>query len=137
MLSLRLKHLPQPLWERDDPPGHFREPKSNAPLWLGWDRRWLKAQHRQRWPHLNCEASEGTDGFGQCRSVLGRSEGGRRLVLESPLQLRRGERDASILLSHGCRVMTHKYRGSQQSSREVKPKFIDSTQGEPKNIYKP
>jgi hypothetical protein len=34
-------------------------------------------------------------------------------------------------------VMTHKYRGSQQSSREVKPKFIDSTQGKPKNIYKP
>jgi hypothetical protein len=30
--------------------------------------------------------------------------------------------------------MTHKYRGSQQSLREVKPKFIDSTQGEPKNI---
>jgi hypothetical protein len=24
-------------------------------------------------------------------------------------------------------MMTHKYRGSQQSSREVKPKFIDST----------
>jgi hypothetical protein len=35
------------------------------------------------------------------------------------------------------RVMTHKYRGSQQSSREVKPKFIDTTQGEPKNICKP
>jgi hypothetical protein len=34
-------------------------------------------------------------------------------------------------------VMTHKYRGSQQSSREVKPKFIDSTQGKPKDIYKP
>jgi hypothetical protein len=34
-------------------------------------------------------------------------------------------------------VMTHKYRGSQQSSREVKPKFIDSTQGEPKNICEP
>jgi hypothetical protein len=34
-------------------------------------------------------------------------------------------------------LMTHKYRGSQQSSREVKPKFIDLTQGEPKNIYKP
>ena len=34
-------------------------------------------------------------------------------------------------------LMTHKYRGSQQSSREVKPKFIDSTQGEPKNICKP
>jgi hypothetical protein len=34
-------------------------------------------------------------------------------------------------------LMTHKYRGSQQSSREVKPKFIDSTQGEPKNIYNP
>jgi hypothetical protein len=34
-------------------------------------------------------------------------------------------------------VMTHKYRGSQQSSREAKPKFIDSTQGDPKNIYKP
>jgi hypothetical protein len=32
-------------------------------------------------------------------------------------------------------MMTHKYRGSQQSSREVKPKFIDSTQGEPKNLY--
>ena len=37
---------------------------------------------------------------------------------------------------YGC-VMTHKYRGSQQSSREVKPKFIYSIQGEPKNIYKP
>jgi hypothetical protein len=35
------------------------------------------------------------------------------------------------------RLITHKYRRSQQSSREVKPKFIDSTQGEPKNIYKP
>jgi hypothetical protein len=34
-------------------------------------------------------------------------------------------------------LMNHKYRGSQQSSREVKPKFIDSTQEEPKNIYKP
>jgi hypothetical protein len=34
-------------------------------------------------------------------------------------------------------LMTHKYRGSQQSSREVKPKFIDSTQREPKNSYKP
>jgi hypothetical protein len=34
-------------------------------------------------------------------------------------------------------LMTHKYRGSQQSSREVKPKFIDSTQREPKDIYKP
>jgi hypothetical protein len=34
-------------------------------------------------------------------------------------------------------LMTHKYRGSQQSSREEKRKFIDSTQGEPKNIYKP
>ena len=36
-----------------------------------------------------------------------------------------------------CMLMTHKYRGSQQSLREVKPKFIDSTQGEPKDIYKP
>jgi hypothetical protein len=34
-------------------------------------------------------------------------------------------------------MMTHKYRGPQQSSREVLPKFIDSTQGEPKNICKP
>jgi hypothetical protein len=34
-------------------------------------------------------------------------------------------------------LMTHKYRRSQQSSREVLPKFIDSTQGEPKNICKP
>src|SRR4051812_46957769 len=33
-------------------------------------------------------------------------------------------------------LMTHKYRGSQQSSREVKPNFIDLTQGEPKNKYK-
>jgi hypothetical protein len=29
-------------------------------------------------------------------------------------------------------LMTHKYRGSQQSLREVKPKFIDLTQGQPK-----
>jgi len=36
-----------------------------------------------------------------------------------------------------CVVITHKYRGLQQSSREVKPKFIDSTQGETKNTYKP
>ena len=35
------------------------------------------------------------------------------------------------------KLMTHKYRGSQQSSREVKSKFIDSAQGEPKNIYEP
>jgi hypothetical protein len=34
-------------------------------------------------------------------------------------------------------LMTHKYRRSQQSSREVKPKFIDSTQEEQKNIYNP
>jgi hypothetical protein len=34
-------------------------------------------------------------------------------------------------------LMTHKYRGSRQSSRGVKPKFIDLTQGEPNNIYKP
>ena len=34
-------------------------------------------------------------------------------------------------------LMTHKYRVSQQSSREVKPKFIDSTQGDTKNTYKP
>jgi hypothetical protein len=37
----------------------------------------------------------------------------------------------------GPSLINHKYRGSQQSSREVKPKFIDSTQGEPKNTYKP
>jgi hypothetical protein len=37
----------------------------------------------------------------------------------------------------GGSLMIHKYRGSQQSSREVLPKFIDSTQGEPKNICKP
>jgi hypothetical protein len=43
----------------------------------------------------------------------------------------------SVLWSLRTTLMTHKYRGSQQSSREVKPKFIDSTQGEPKNIYKP
>jgi hypothetical protein len=40
-----------------------------------------------------------------------------------------------VLLS--CYLMNHKYRGSQQSSREGKSKFIDLTQGEPKNIYKP
>jgi hypothetical protein len=46
--------------------------------------------------------------------------------------------DHCALIGAGARdVMTHKYRGSKQSSREVKPKFIDSTQGEPKDIYKP
>jgi hypothetical protein len=45
---------------------------------------------------------------------------------------------ADAMLIHPIEsMMTHKYRGSQQSSREVKPKFIDSTQGEPKNTYKP
>jgi hypothetical protein len=48
-----------------------------------------------------------------------------------------GHNDKLWFLGVGCTMMTHKYRGSQQSSREVKPKFIDSTQGEPKNIYKP
>jgi hypothetical protein len=43
---------------------------------------------------------------------------------------------ATAGLLAGC-LMTHKYRGSQQSLREVKPKFIILTQGEPKNIYKP
>jgi hypothetical protein len=33
-------------------------------------------------------------------------------------------------------LMTHKYRRSQQSSSEVKFKFIDSTQGKLKNICK-
>jgi hypothetical protein len=52
-----------------------------------------------------------------------------------------------LLCQNGCQgvpfiaswgsLMTHKYRGSQQSSREVLRKFIDSTQGEPKNICKP
>jgi hypothetical protein len=44
---------------------------------------------------------------------------------------------ASAAVEERWRLMTHKYRGLQQSSREVKPKFIDSTQGEPKNICKP
>ena len=34
-------------------------------------------------------------------------------------------------------LMTHKCRGSQQSSRVNIAQFIDLTQGEPKNIYKP
>src|SRR4051794_38436127 len=33
-------------------------------------------------------------------------------------------------------LMTHKCRGSQQSSRVRITQFIDSTQGEPKDIYK-
>ncbi|KAK1633162.1 hypothetical protein QYE76_007477 [Lolium multiflorum] len=44
--------------------------------------------------------------------------------------------ELDMKISHG-RVITHKYRGSRQSSREVKPKFIDLTQGEVKNTYKP
>jgi hypothetical protein len=46
---------------------------------------------------------------------------------------------SSILVKRrpGRPVMTHKYRGSQQSSRELLPKFIDSTQGKPKIICKP
>jgi hypothetical protein len=53
------------------------------------------------------------------------------------LRPRAGGGDKVRALSRMTRaLMTHKYRGSQQSSREVKPKFIDSTQGEPKNIYK-
>jgi hypothetical protein len=31
VLSLRLQHLPQPLRERVDPPGHLREPEGNVP----------------------------------------------------------------------------------------------------------
>jgi hypothetical protein len=46
----------------------------------------------------------------------------------------RGITTGGLLHRH---VMTHKYRRSQQSSREVLPKFINSTQGEPKNICKP
>jgi hypothetical protein len=59
----------------------------------------------------------------------------------------KGTRPEEILMVAACgrgtgeerewAVMTHKYRGSQQSLREVLPKFIDSTQGEPKNICKP
>jgi hypothetical protein len=36
-LSLRLQHLPQPLWERADPPNDVREPEGDASLWLGWN----------------------------------------------------------------------------------------------------
>jgi hypothetical protein len=50
---------------------------------------------------------------------------------------RRGHLVPPGLPKHGGGLMTHKYRGSQQSSREVLPQFIDSTQGEPKNICKP
>jgi hypothetical protein len=51
---------------------------------------------------------------------------------------REGQKEATPIGAPRRRwVMTHKYRGSQQSSREVKPKFIDSTQGEPKDIDKP
>jgi hypothetical protein len=38
--------------------------------------------------------------------------------------IKSGDKSTSFFHSY---VMTHKYRGSQQSSREVKPKFIDST----------
>jgi hypothetical protein len=54
-----------------------------------------------------------------------------------------GQRRAALVVptcqvgSWPRRLMTHNYRGLQQSSREVKPKFIDSTQGRPKNICKP
>jgi hypothetical protein len=44
---------------------------------------------------------------------------------------------ATIIAKEYIGKLLDKYRGSQQSLREVKPKFIDSTQGEPKNIYKP
>jgi hypothetical protein len=52
-------------------------------------------------------------------------------------------RESAVLCSSSISIiildylMTYKYRGLQQSSREVKPKFINSTQGESKNIYKP
>ena len=37
----------------------------------------------------------------------------------------------------GRAYITHKYRGSQQFSRvSIQPKFIDSTQREPKNTLK-
>jgi hypothetical protein len=49
----------------------------------------------------------------------------------------RMERELVKQNNNAAPLMTHKYRGSQQSWREVKPKFIDSTQEEPKNIYKP
>jgi hypothetical protein len=59
-----------------------------------------------------------------------------------PRDLPRQIRYLEARVAHGERgdgipLITHKYRGSQQSSREVKPKFIDSTQGEVKNTYKP
>jgi hypothetical protein len=57
------------------------------------------------------------------------------VVLEIPKKIRKELTDA--MLDFWWELMTQKYRGSQQSLREVKPKFIDSTQREPKNIYKP
>jgi hypothetical protein len=58
--------------------------------------------------------------------------------LEAKLAASRTAFDAATAAKDNAEksVITHKYRGSQQSSREVKPKFIDSIQGEPKNIYK-
>jgi hypothetical protein len=69
------------------------------------------------------------------RSMRWDWEGRHRAPLERDGTERRGN-DGSCEIPLWA-LMTHKYRGSQQSSREVKPKFIDSTQGEPKNIYKP
>jgi hypothetical protein len=57
----------------------------------------------------------------------------KKQLREEKSELRRSQEEKSA----SGRLMTHKYRGSQQSSGEVKPKFIDSTQVEPNNIYKP
>jgi hypothetical protein len=63
----------------------------------------------------------------------------KRVMVENPTYVAWIARDQRVrcFLLNSLSLMTHKYRGSQQSSREVLPKFIDSTQGEPKNICKP
>jgi hypothetical protein len=84
--------------------------------------------------------SQGRQARGRCipqgdpLSPPGKVHGGRTTVTHYSEQIE------GIITTPGVvmmGVMTHKYRGSQQSSRKVLPKFIDSTQGEPKNICKP
>ena len=100
-------------------------------------RRWLRALGRSVLPPLGSRGRRRSldDSFACLRSR--RSAGGVRPWWHEQPARDSDNRSWCGAAGGGGGLMTHKYRGSQQSSSEVKLKFIDSTQGEPKNTYKP
>jgi hypothetical protein len=84
-LSFRPQHFPQPCREGADPSYDVRVLEGDVSMDDKWNWWWLKAQCIQRWPHLNCKASEYPDSLGRHYLSLALGKGGCRLIPEGLL----------------------------------------------------